>query len=401
MLQDLRHGVRLLFKNPAFALTAILVVALGIGANTAIFSVVNAVLLRPLPYAEPERLVVLWGNVQRTVVERRGNSFPDFFDWRKRSQSFEDMAAYMDMTLTLAGTDEPERLPVEVVSASYFPLLRLGAQVGRVFRPEEDAKVAANKVAVISASLWKRRFGSDPGVPGKSLRLDNGEYTVIGVAPPGFRGMTDNTDLWIPVMSSGARGMLTSRGSRSFPALARLKPGVSREQAQSEMDAISKQLEQEYPQTNEKRGVEVASLAGEVFGEIKPALLLIMGAVGFVLLIACANVANLLLVRAATRQKEIAVRMALGAGRLRVVRQMLTESMLLALAGGAIGVFLAVWGVELIVAFSGNNIPPTAQIGIDRMALGFTLVVSLLTGLLFGLAPALLATQQRLSETLK
>ncbi len=401
MLQDFRYALRTVAKNPAFAAVAILALALGIGANTAIFSVVNAVLLKPLPYDEPDRLVMLWGNVQRAVVERRGNSFPDFFDWRDRNRSFEAMAAVMDTNFTLEIGDEPERVLGEIISAAYFPILGIKARAGRVFAAEEDSKPGAAMVAVIGEGLWTRRFGGDPSAIGRTLQLSRRSYTIVGVAPKGFRGMSDQAEIWIPVMAADLGEMLAERGTRGFPALARLKRGVGIAQAQAEMNGISAQLEKAYPRTNEKRGVEVAPLHTEVFGDLRLALLVILAAVGFVLLIACANVASLMLARAESRQKEMAVRIALGAGRWRLLRQLTIESLTLAGLGGALAILLSAWGTDALMALSPVQFPSFVRVRIDTGVIAFTSLVSLGVGILLGVAPALSSTLVTVHDALR
>src|SRR5947209_188365 len=293
MLQDVRYAIRSLRKTPGFTAAAVLVLALGIGSTTAIFSVINAVLLRSLPFPAADRLVLLWGNVQRQKVERRGNSYPDYLDWKATAASFDGMAAYSDGWFTLTGMDEPARIGAEWVSAGYFELLGIAPVIGRTFRPEEDRAGNSAPVVLLSAGLWKRRFGSDPNIVGTQLQLNQKLYTVIGVMPAWFRGLTDSAVIWAPFTSSGTAEEFSERGARGFPAVARLKPGVSVRQAQTEMDGISKRLEQAYPATNAKRAVEVAPLAQESAGELRTPLLILLGAVGCVLLIACANVANL------------------------------------------------------------------------------------------------------------
>jgi putative ABC transport system permease protein len=402
IVTDLRFALRMMRKNPAFTLLAVFAFAIGIGANTAIFSIVNAALIRPLPYKDPERLVVLWGNVMRTHLERRGASLPDFIDWRKQSRSFEDMSAWEDPSFTLNAGDEPERIPGEVISPSYLTLLGVTPALGRGFRPEEELDLSAPLVAILGHGLWLRRFGGDPTVVGKTINLDQRTFTVIGVLPEGFRGLSDNAQIWITTSGMpGLKEALGERGARGFPVLAKLKPGVEIRQAQSEMDTIASALERAYPITNEKRGVEIATLSAETFGDVRPALLVIMAAVTFVLLIGCANVANFLLAKAEARQREIAVRAALGASPGRIFQQLITESIVLSLLGAGAGLLFAMWGVQALMAASPVTLPSFVQPRIDVTVAVFTLGVSLLTGLVVGLAPALHARTGQLSASLK
>jgi predicted permease len=311
------------------------------------------------------------------------------------------MAAGFNGNFTLYDAGEPERIASEIVSASYFPLLGIEAVHGRVFRPEEDVKPDAALVVVINETLWQRRFGSDFGVIGRQIRLDNRSYTVVGIIPAGFRGMSGEAQLWMPVMAAGLGNSLGQRGSRSFAALARLKPGVSFEQAQAEMNAISAQLEKAYPETNEKRSVEVAPLANEIFGDIRPALLVLLAAVAFVLLIACANVINLLLARAASRQREIAIRTALGAGRGRILRQLTVEGLLLTGIGGALALLVAQWGADALLALSPVQFPSFVDVRLDGTVIAFTLLISITVGVAVGLAPALSSGFGAMNEALK
>ncbi|MBZ5724333.1 MAG: ABC transporter permease [Acidobacteriia bacterium] len=399
--QDLRYAARMLRRSPAFTAVAVLTLALGIGANTAIFSVVNAVLLCPLPYREPGRLVELWGNVKRATVERRGASYPDYQDWRGQSRSFETMAAFDGASFTLTGVDEPERLAGEYVSQPYFALLGVNPAVGRAFRPEEDRVPERDAVVILSDSLWKRRFGADPAIAGRAIALGGRGYTVIGVMPPWFRGVTDTADVWVPFLMSGTAEDLAERGNRGFVALARLKPGVSQARAQAELDGISKRLEKAWPATNEGRAVELSPLATEIFGDLRQPLMVLLAAVAFVLLIACTNVANLLLARSEARQREIALRIALGAGRGRVLGQLITESCLLAFVGAAAGILLAGWGVRALMAASPVTFPSYIHPGLDPRVAWFTMLISAAAGLALGLAPAAQVRPGNLHEAFK
>jgi putative ABC transport system permease protein len=386
--QDLRYGVRVLRKNKGFAAVAAITLALGIGANTAIFSVVNAAILRPLPYPHPGRLAILWGNVKRARVERRGASYPDYIDWRDQARSFETMAAFTDNKFALTGIDTPERISGEYVSQSYFSLLGIQPALGRTFSPAEDRVPQRDAVVVLSDGTWKNRFGGDPAMVGHTIQLDGHSYTIIGIAPPGFRGLTDEAELWVPFVMSGTAQDLTERGTRGFEVLARLHNGVSFARAQADMDAISLRLARAYPGTNEARGVEISPLEREILGDMHKPLLILLAAVGFVLLIACTNVANLLLARSEARQREIAMRIALGASRQRVLRQLLAESAVLVTLGCLAGLILAHFGARTLMAASPVTFPSYVHPSLDPAVTLFTVLICCSVGLVLGLAPA-------------
>jgi putative ABC transport system permease protein len=399
LLKDIRYGIRTLLKNRGFTSVAVLALALGIGANTALFSVVNALLLRPLPFKDPDQLVQVWEADVKHGQNTETVAYPNFADWREQNDVFGQIVAYTDRTFNLTGAAEPERIQGAIVSPAFFPMLRIKPILGRVFLPEEDQP---NKVfsVVMSERLWGRRFDSDPNIIGKAIDLNNEIFTVVGVIAQvtDLSGMPDDTELWIPISHSSG---FNNRRGHYLSVMARLKPGVTREQAQANMDTIASALAAQYPDANTDHGVRLVPLQEQIVGDFKLALLVLLGAVAFVLLIASANVANMLLARAASRQKEIAIRIALGAGRFRLIRQLLTESLLLSLAGGAGGLLLALWGVYLLVAFGPADLPRAKEVAVDGRVLGFTLAVSLLTGIIFGFVPALQASRPDLNETLK
>ncbi len=407
--QDLRYGARLLLKHPGFTFIAVLTLALGIGVNTALFSVVNAVLLRPLPYAEPERLVQIYEANAQQGYDRFSFSLANFVDHRDQQSGFEQIAAYRRWNANLTGAGEPERVQVAIVSASFFPLLRVQPLLGRAFLTEEETPGKDN-VAVLSYGLWQRRFGGDPGILNKSVNLSGYVCTIVGVLPADFQfpdpfgsnplsEAAPRVDLLTPIAYDPKN--LGDRGSHFLQVLARLKSGVELAQAQTELRAIASRLEQQYPDRNKGWTVNVFALQDEVVRNVRPALLLLLAAVAFVLLIACANVSNLLLARAAARQKEMAIRLALGAPRARLLRLLLTESLLLALVGGAAGLAVAYCAMRAFISFSPANVPRTNEIHLDGMALLFTFGITLLTSVAFGLLPTLQASKPTVHTTLK
>ena len=396
ILVDVRHSVRSLLRSPGFAVVAILALAVGIGGNTAIFSVVDATRTQAVPYGDPERLVYLIGNVARgtastgagQAIERRGASYPDFVDWRAQAtRSFEDLAAVDSQMMTLSASDDPERIETEFVSASYFTLLRATPALGRAFRADDDQVSKPERVIVLSDGLWRRRFAADPQVIGRAVTLNAQPFVVVGVMPRGFLGIENGAQLWIPFAQYAPAPTMASRGDRGFFVLGRLKPGVSLEAAQSEVTTVAARLARDYPATNEARGVEVTPLATELFGRLRVATQLLMAAIAIVLVIVCANIANLLIARSEVRRREIALRMAIGAGRGRLLQQLVTESCVLTGLGAAAGLVLAEATVRLLIAQSPVPFPLIFTPGIDARAAVFTIAVALVCGMAVGTAP--------------
>jgi len=405
LMQDIRFGLRMLLKSPSVSIVATIALALGIGANTAIFSVVNAVLLRPLPFPEPNSLVALFETDLQRGQQRGSHSYPNFFDLRAQNTVFLHMSAYHGSDFIMTGRGEPVRLQGSVVTAELFSLLGVEPMLGRTFLPDEDKPSETGRVVVLSHKLFQQRFGSDPSIVNQSITLDGRSFTVVGVMPRGFEFpiQNDPVELWTTIAgdAAGSEPITAQRGAHFLGVIGRLKPGITEDQAQAEITAIAARLEQQYPDTNTRKGLRLESSLAALVGNVRPALIILLSAVACVLLIACANVANLLLARATSRHKEMAIRAAMGASRLRVIRQLLTESVLLSLLGGAVGLLLAVWWSDLLIALGKEDIPRAVQVGIDWRVLAFTLGVSLLTGVIFGLAPAFHSSKTELIESLK
>ncbi|HEY6938339.1 MAG TPA: ABC transporter permease [Terriglobales bacterium] len=408
LLQDVRYGIRMLRKSPGFTSVALLVLTVGIGANVAIFSVVNTVLLRPLPYHDPARLVMLWESLPGIGYGQLGTSSGEYLDYRDRNRVFSGIAGYKNDTANLTGSGQPERIHLTQATANLFSVLGVQPSIGRTYTAEED-RPGAGKVAVLSYGLWKRRYGGDRNILGRAVDLDGQPYTVIGVMPASFQfpfstlPYSEQAELWVPVAFT--RDEITDR-VREFGTftVGRLKPGVSLQQAQEDVTRVAAEFQKQYPQVysgNIYVKPAVRSLAADIVGNVRPMLLVLLGAVGFVLLIACANLANLLLARATARAREMAVRAALGASQTRLLRQFLTESLLLAGAGGALGLFAAFWLVRLLVAFGPEQVPRLHDVTIDPAVLAFAVAVSVLTGILFGIAPAWRASGGELQPALK
>ncbi|HVF90769.1 MAG TPA: ABC transporter permease [Blastocatellia bacterium] len=401
LIQDLRYGIRMLGQKPGFTIIAVLALALGIAANSAIFSVVNTVLLRPLAYKDPERLALIWTKFEPDLPQN-WVSGPEVLDFRERAQSFEEIAVLSWNTVGLTGAGDPEQVTAGAVSANLFPMLGVAPARGRVFTEDED-KPGGERVVLLSHGLWQKRFGGDPNLVNQTVELDGQNTTVIGIMPPDFGILPPDAqspksiDLWVPL---AVDFKTLGRGSHGFRVIGKTRPGVTVEQARAEMENVGEQMDQEFYQDS-GFGATAVPFLGHVVRNIRPALLILLGAVSFVLLIACANVANLLLARAASREKEIAIRTALGAGRLRIIRQLLTESVVLALLSGAVGLVLTVLGLRALVALAPDNVPRLNEVGVDLRVLAFTFGVSLFTGVVFGLFPAFQASRPDMNESLK
>jgi putative ABC transport system permease protein len=404
LLQDIRYGVRTLVNKPGVAILAVMALALGIGASTAIFSVVNTVLLRALPYPNSDRLVMIWEQNRPRSRDRNVISPANFFDWREQNKVFEDMSAFYGSSYNLTGLGNPEEVTGMAASTNLFEVLGSHAILGRTFT-QDDGVTGKDNVAVLTYGFWQKHFGGDRGVVGKTFALDGVTMTVVGVMPEGFdffvkenSNIKKNPEFWLPIAFTQNSRV---RGGRSLSAIGALKPGVTIAQARAEMNALGARLEQQYPDFNKGWGINLVPLHTQFSGDLKPALMILLIAVGFVLLIACANVANLLMARSVARQKEFAIRTALGAGRLRLLRQLLTESVLLALAGCAIGLLVARWGMDALLAISPRDLLSFTSVTIDKRVLGFALALSVLTSLIFGLLPALEASRPNTNESLK
>ena len=402
LLKDLRYALRTFLKRPRFTAVAVLTLALGIGANSAIFSVVNSIVLRPLPYKDASSLMVFWGNLHNNGLNEIELSAPELVDIQQQTKSFENIAGYTIQGFNLAGVDQPERLRGALASANLFPTLRVNAALGRTFLREED-QFEHDQVVLLSHALWQRRFGADPSIINKKITLDNQPVTVIGVMPAGFQFPEKDTELWRPLALSPDLLNEDNRGSHFLNVTGRLSPNITQSQAQVELDAVTARMTQDHKAIYRSGfSVAIRSLQDDkVGGSLRNALFILLAAVGLVLAVSCANVAHLLLANAASRQKEIAVRTALGASRFRIIRQFLTESLLLSSFGGLVGLTLAIWGVRILVALIPKDTPRIEEIALDYRVVFFTIGVSIVTGLLFGLAPALQAAKSDLNDSLK
>ena len=399
MISDLRFAWRALWKSPTTTVGAMLALALGIGATTTMFGLLNAVALRPLPYPESHRLVELWGNVERQTVERRGTSIPDYLDWRAHSRSFDLMGAWATFGFIRYGSGTPERLNGEGIAGDYFSALGVTPLLGRTLTAADDE--GETLVAVIGERLWERAFARSPEVIGRAMQLNARVYTIVGVVPASFTGRSDTSEVWVSMVASASKESRADRGGRGFAALARLAPGVSLEQAQADVTLVAKQLEKAYPASNEKRGVEVSPLVNEVFGQIRPAISLLFGAVAFVLVIACASVASLLLARTESRRREFSLRRAIGAGEMRLLRLLLSESAWVVLLGGTAGCLLSLWAGDALLALSPVQLPSFAAPAVDWRSLLFVVLLGVLITVVIGLSPLRSMRQHSLAQDLR
>jgi putative ABC transport system permease protein len=406
LFKDLRYSFRNLIKRPGFTLIVVLTLALGIGANTALFGIVNAVLLRSLPYQEPDRLTVLWETVSLGKVNPV--SYPNFLDWRSQNSSFENLAAYSFTDFNLGVERSTERVEGELVTDNYFSLLGVNPSLGRVLSEEDNQLGKPQSVAIISYSAWQRYFGGDANVLNRTIKLNEAPFTIVGVMPKDFRGFPGSSEVWVPIAArdilwpqTARFNFLNSRDIHWHRVIGRLKPGVAIAQTRAEMEAIGARLASDYPQANDKRGVGMELAQDYLVGNLRTPLLILLGTVGFVLLIACANVTNLLLVRAVARSKEVSIRIALGAGRWRVMRQLVSESLLLALVGGGLGFLFSLWATDLLASVLPITLPSFAIPSIDLRVFGFAALAVTVTGVLVGLVPALHASQINLNDWLK
>src|SRR5881394_4087414 len=398
MLNDLRYALRQLIKAPSFTIVAILTIALGIGACTAIFSVVNVVLLRPLDYSEPDRIVTI-RETQLPKFPEFSVSPPNYLDWEKQTKSYEYLAAFNSSRVNLTGDGEPQQLLALKATAHYFDVYGVRPILGRMLLLEEDAQ-GKNHVVVLSYPFWQRVFGGAHDVVGRAIQLNGEPYTVVGVAPVGF-GLTNKVDAWMPMAFKPGETANDARGGHYINVVGRLRSGVTVAQARAELEVLASQLAKQYPDSNKGWGIFMMPIQDYTVRDVKPVLYTLLGAVGCVLLIACANLANLLLARASARHREISIRAALGAGRGRLIRQLLTESVVLAVCGGVAGVLLARWGLDALLALAPTTLPRITEIHLDFGVLLFSLALSIITGLLFGIAPALLAARADVNEALK
>ncbi len=405
-MNDLRHALRVLRKNPAFTAIAVITLALGIGVNTALFSVVHAVLLRSIPYPDPERLVLL----QETIGKDKpaSVSYPNYLDWREQNHVFDEIASFSEEEFTISGAKETQRVTGELVSDGYFRALGIAAAKGRTFRADENLTPGSRPVAVLSWNSWQHRYAVDPNLVGKTVRINESEYTIVGIMPEGFQGFTGEAELWVPIVMSDTLwpyraqfDFLHSRDIHWHRSLGRLKPAITLERASADMDTIGARLAKAYPKANATRGVRITPATKALTGSLRSPLLLLLGSVFLVLMIASVNVANLMLARSISREREIAIRAALGAGRKQLILQLMTESTLIAALGGSLGFLLAVWGIDLLISILPVQLPSFVHVQMNLGILAFTCFVSLATGIILGLVPALRASRPDLNSSLK